>query len=724
MYTYGGTADVCVITGNAAPNDNGGGVAYTVLDHSDIRNNVAKGYGGGAYVCLLRNCTVTANRTGIWGGGLFAGYAWQCTIAGNVALVSGGGVAGDTYTPGTFVKCVITGNVACLMGGGMNQAGVANSAISGNRAWFGGGSAYGGVNNCTITDNRAVYGGGTYHGNIYNSIIYQNEATIDANCNQPTEIRYCCTTPYVWGTGNITNDPQLASAWHVAGTTPCGGKGSSSYVSGTDIDGEVWGTPPTIGCDEYRSGSITGAIGVAIGADTLTPPRDFNVHFTAEIAGRLTRSVWMFDDGTTITNQPWISRAWNTLGPHTITLRAFNETYPAGVATSIIVTVVEQPVQYADAANTSGAAWPYTNWVTAATNIQDAVDAAAPGSLVLVANGVYPCGGRPTPWSLATNRVVIMQNVTVRSVHGPAAAVIVGAPDPAGGDLGDRAVRGVWMDAGTLSSFTISNGHTATSGNDYFDRSGGGISAFGTIPCISNCAITGCGAANAGGGASWGTMYACTMTANHCGWGSGGSYTGAGGGTYGGLHYDCTLSDNRVSAYGRGGGAYGGTLERCLLSGNYADSGNGGGAAYATLTACTIVSNGTSKQGGGVESCTVNACTVALNRAESGGGVDYLTTANDCLLISNYASVAGGGAYFSTLNRCAVIDNVASNFGGGAAAGTINLCVIRGNRADKGGGTWNGTINNCLITDNAASGFCGGSYCRDYQSLNSCTFGG
>src|SRR5882672_5352616 len=75
-------------------------------------------------------------------------------------------------------------------------------------------------------------------------------------------------------------------------------------------------------------------------------------------------------------------------------------------------------VHYVDA-NGKSPLPPYTNWMTAATVIQDALDAASSGDTVLVTNGIYTMGGRFGRGAGLTNRVVLDKPVTLLSVNGP-----------------------------------------------------------------------------------------------------------------------------------------------------------------------------------------------------------------------------------------------------------------------------------------------------------------
>ena len=265
---------------------------------------------------------------------------------------------------------------------------------------------------------------------------------------------------------------------------------------------------------------------------------------------------------------------------------------------------------------------PYTNWANAAHTIQDAIDVASPGDTVLVTNGTYSVGETVMPGFALSNRVVITKNITVNSVNGPENTIILGQ-----GPNGSGAVRGVCMTAGILEGFTVSNGHTRTSGV-YYDTSGGGVNMMIGNGIITNCTISGNSADDWGGGTC--------------------------GGTYGGTVNNCTISGN--SAY-EGGGSYGCTVNNSTISGNSAEY--GGGTSRGTVNNSTISGN-SAYHGGGTQGGIINNSTISGNSADRGGGT-YESTINNCTICGNSADNGGGGTYESTINNCIVWDNTASS---------------------------------------------------------------
>ena len=298
---------------------------------------------------------------------------------------------------------------------------------------------------------------------------------------------------------------------------------------------------------------------VAISAASTNVATGYAVDFASVIQGRLSASVWRFGDGTSVSNRPHAQHAWDVAGDYVVTLTAYNEDHPEGIAASLTMHVQTTPTHFVMLGSTNPVA-PYERWETAAGDIQSAVDAAnVPGAMVIVADGVYDTGGWAVDGQM-TNRVAVTKPLILQSVNGPAATSIVGYQVP-GTTNGDGAIRCVYLAEGaTLSGFTLTNGATRTSGDVEHEQKGGAVWCPSIYALVTNCVLTRNAAYQRGGGVWEGTL-------DHC-----------------------TLSDNSARY---GGGAYGSLLNVCVLTGNSASfSGGGGGAAFGVLNNCTLVGNG------------------------------------------------------------------------------------------------------------------------------------
>jgi hypothetical protein len=626
-------------------------VSNAILAGFTMTNGLVNSSGGGVQcddtTTVVSNCTISGNlaSSNNFGGGAYGGTLNNCILTGNSAAYGGGACNG------TLANCIVTGNSAS-QGGGVFGGTLSNCALMKNSAESGGGAYSGTLRNCTLTGNSGSFGGGVYGAVLRNCIVYYSIGP-GGNYDSSSTLNYCCTTPLpANGTNNLSSEPLLASVWHLSANSPCIGNGSYDSVSGVDIDGEPWAKPPSIGCDEYWSGSVTGAVSAAFAISYTNMAAGFAVSLDSAISGRLSASSWDFGDGVIVSNRPYASHAWAATGNYAVVLRAYNNDFPAGVTATAAVHVIAQPVHYVVSSGSLPSA-PYSSWASAATNIQDAVDAATvPGALVLVGNGVYQAGARAVYGM--SNRVAVTKPVTLQSVNGASVTKIVGFRVPTF-VYGSSAVRCVYLTNGAaLSGFTLTNGATQASGDQSRQQSGGAVYCELASAVVSNCVLTGNNAAYRGGGASFGTLNNCTLTGN-----SAGSY---GGGAWSSALNNCTITSNTA---GTGAGAYNCALNKCVVRGN---SGSYGGGAYE---------------------CSLNNCTLTNNSAASGGGA-YSATLYNCALMGNsvsaYASY-GAGAYNCTLNNCTIASNSAAGtfpYGGGAYSGAAINSILYFNTASNG----------------------------------------
>lgn len=325
-------------------------------------------------------------------------------------------------------------------------------------------------------------------------------------------------------------------------------------------------------------------------------------------------------------------------------------------------------VHYVDV-NSSTPAPPYLSWATAATTIQEAIDAAGPGGEVVVTNGLYANGGRAILGTM-TNRVVMDKPVHLRSVNGPDVTAIQGYQVP-GITNGEGAVRCAYLTNGArISGFTLTKGATINS-PDWRNVSGGGVFCESTNEVLINCILIGNSASSSGGAVASGFLSNCVLTGNSA----------------------------LVS-----GAAKGSTLVDCILTGN--------AAVY---------------YGGAVNGGLLINCHLRSNSAGEEGGAAYFGTLMDCSLIGNYAKRSGGAGYKSTVIRCKVIGNSSEEAGGGLLGGSVENSLIVSNTASGGGGVmgWIYThgnvepaiVNHCTIVGNRGLANAGVAYCTVTNSI-------
>lgn len=310
-------------------------------------------------------------------------------------LVSGGGVWCSS-TNGVVSNCILTNNSA-ICGGGIAYGTLDNSLVVHNLGTYYGGGAYSAIlNNCTVVYNYTAmpvnyHGAGTYNGSTRNSIVLYNfnnypyGITEDDYWGDAGSYVYhsCCTTTNwgIIGTGNFSASPQFLDWFHIASTSPCYSSGSPLYSTGTDLDGEPWNNPPSIGCDEVVAENLVGALSVALIAPQTNLLVNHYASFGAIITGRASRVQWSFDDGTVVTNTGCnISHQWTNAGDSLVMFTAYNTDNPGGVSTNLLVHIlVPDPPQLQSAMMTSNAfQFQFTGQASAEYYVQVATNLAGP----------------------------------------------------------------------------------------------------------------------------------------------------------------------------------------------------------------------------------------------------------------------------------------------------------------------------------------------------------
>ncbi len=624
----------CVITENRVDNPGKGGglMLYSggVATNCQLIGNYGSRGGSGLYLYyggVARDCVVNCN-TAQWNtGGAYlerGGLVENCVISGNYDTSDGFGSGAHLEYGGTLRNCLIIRNTTRGGGGGVECNGsggrVENCTIYGNTAGSGGRGDGGGV---------CCKSGGT----IVNSIIYGNYAPSMSNyMNSSSGWSYtnCCTMPHISGAGNISADPMFVNPtmddFRLLPGSPCINAGvNQNWMTGaSDLDGHARVLDGTVDIGAYELDPAVVACGFSSGTqkgfDPLTVVFSAHVEGFDEMSGLSYR--WDFRNSGSWdqegVDKNIVTNVYEGCGIYSVRLQVTNDSMETADCVISNYIKVGSPAVYV--ASDGSETYPYTNWTTAAKDIQSAIDVGVDGSVVWVTNGIYSI----------TNQIEVLDGVAVRSVNGPTQTRVQ--------RIGATVNRIFYM----KHSNAVVEGFTITGGKLTDPGYGGGVyMAKGTV---SNCVIAGNYGDRGGGGVfiyDSGLVRDCVINCNTDHWNTAGVYL-----FRGGVVENSIISSNNAGNNGYGSGARlesGGTLRNCLIIGN-TTVGRAGGVecmgAGGRVESCTIVSNTAGTSGGG------------LYCYSAGTIVNSIISGNTATLNPNTANYSNYSSGWSYTNCC------------------------------------------------------------------------